>query len=219
MELQFLGHACFLLDDGSYKILIDPFLSGTGQETLAAEICPDFLFVTHGHHDHVGDAVDIARRTGATVCCTADLAGAVFSPAGVECIAGNLGGTAALPFGSAKFIQALHGSGAPGNVACGFLFEMGGRKIYHAGDTALMSDMALLAEDHVDAALLPIGDFYTMGPTDALRAVKMIRPGLTIPMHYGTFPAIVQDPSAFVSACEAAGFSARALQPGECMTL
>ena len=219
MELQFLGHACFLLDDGACKVLTDPFLSGAGHPDWAEQVQPDFIFVTHGHGDHVGDAVDIARRTGAQVCCTADLSDGVFGPAGVRCIAGNLGGAVRLPFGSAKYFQALHGSGVAGCPACGFLFEMGGKTIYHAGDTALMTDMALLADEHVDAALLPIGDFYTMGPADALRAVKMIKPGLTIPMHYNTFPPIAQDPAAFAAACEAAGFQAKVLQPGETLTV
>ena len=177
MELQFLGHACFLLDDGACKVLTDPFLSGAGHPDWAEQVRPDFIFVTHGHGDHVGDAVDIARRTGAQVCCTADLSDGVFGPAGVRCI------------------------------------------IYHAGDTALTMDMALLEDEHVDVALLPIGDFYTMGPSDALRAVKLIKPKLTIPMHYGTFPAIAQDPAAFADACQAAGYAARVLQPGEKITL
>ena len=219
MELRFLGHACFLLDDGARKVLTDPFLSGAGQPDWAEQVRPDYLFVTHGHGDHVGDAVAIARRTGAQVCCTADLADAVFGPAGVTCIAGNLGGTVRLPFGSAKFIQALHGGGAAGCPACGFLFEIGGRTIYHAGDTALTLDMALLEDAHIDAALLPIGDFYTMGPADALRAVKLIKPKLTIPMHYDTFPAIVQDPAAFAASCRAEGYEARVLRPGESLTL
>lgn len=219
MELRFLGHACFLLDDGTCKVLTDPFLSGAGHPDWAEQVRPDYIFVTHGHGDHVGDAAAIARRTGAQVCCTADLADAVFGPAGVTCIAGNLGGTVRLPFGSAKFIQALHGGGAAGCPACGFLFEMGGRTIYHAGDTALTMDMALLEDAHVDTALLPIGDFYTMGPADALRAVKLIKPKLTIPMHYDTFPAIVQDPAAFAASCRTEGYEARVLRPGESLTL
>ena len=96
---------------------------------------------------------------------------------------------------------------------------MGGKTIYHAGDTALTMDMALLEDDHIDAALLPIGDFYTMGPADALRAVRLIKPRLTIPMHYNTFPAIAQDPAAFAAACQAAGYDAKVLQPGEKITL
>lgn len=220
MKIRFLGHACFLLDDGACKALVDPFLTGNPLAAVPADqVEADIIFVTHGHGDHVGDAAAIAQRTGAQVCCTADLADAVFGPAGVDCIAGNLGGTVRLPFGSAKFIQALHGGGAAGCPACGFLFEMGGKTIYHAGDTALTMDMALLEDDHIDAALLPIGDFYTMGPADALRAVRLIKPRLTIPMHYNTFPAIAQDPAAFAAACQAAGYDAKVLQPGEKITL
>ena len=179
----------------------------------------DFIFVTHGHGDHAGDAVDIAKRTGATVCCTVDLAEGVFGPAGVKVQVGNLGGTIPMPFGSAKFFQAIHGSGVAGCLSCGFIFEMGGKKIYHAGDTALMSDMALLAEEDIDVALLPIGDVFTMGPADALRAVKMIRPKLVVPMHYNTFPPIQQDPDAFAASVQAAGFAAKVLSPGEKIVL
>ena len=220
MELQFLGHSCFLLHDGTSKVLTDPFLTGNALAAAAAgQVEADFIFVTHGHGDHVGDAVDIAKRTGATVCCTVDLAEGVFGPAGVKVQVGNLGGTIPMPFGSAKFFQAIHGSGVPGCLSCGFIFEMGGKKIYHAGDTALMSDMALLAEEKIDVALLPIGDVFTMGPGDALRAVKMIQPKLVIPMHYNTFPPIVQDPDAFAAAVQAAGFQAKVLHPGETLSI
>lgn len=220
MELKFLGHSCFLLDDGAHKVLTDPFLTGNAEAAVSAEqVEADYIFVTHGHSDHVGDAVDIAKRTGAPACCTVDLAEGLFGPAGVQVQVGNLGGTIPMPFGSAKFFQAIHGSGVAGCLSCGFLFEMGGRKIYHAGDTALMSDMALLAEEKIDVALLPIGDVFTMGPADALRAVKMIQPKLVIPMHYNTFPPIAQDPDAFAAAVKAAGFEARVLRPGETLSL
>ena len=220
MKLQFLGHACFLLDDGAHKELTDPFLTGNALAAAAADqMEADFIFVTHGHSDHTGDAQAIAQRTGATVCCTVDLADGVFGPAGVRVQVGNLGGTIPMPFGSAKFFQAIHGSGVPGCLSCGFIFEMGGKKIYHAGDTALMTDMALLAEEDIDVALLPIGDVFTMGPADALRAVKMIRPKLVVPMHYDTFPPIAQDPAAFADAVQAAGFQAKVLRPGESLEL
>ena len=220
MELTFLGHACFLLDDGTYKVIIDPYLSGNPLAAAKPEdIDVDFICVTHGHGDHIGDSVEIAQHTGAKVFCTVDLAGAVYQPAGVKAIGGNLGGTAAMPFGSVKIFPAIHGSGVAGGLACGFIIEMGGKKIYHAGDTALMADMALLEEEGIDAALLPIGDFYTMGPKDALRAVKMIRPGLTIPMHYNTFPAIRQDAQTFADSVTAAGFTVKVLNPGESISL
>ena len=220
MKLQFLGHACFLLDDGAHKVLTDPFLTGNALAAAAADqVEADFIFVTHGHSDHTGDAQAIAQRTGATVCCTVDLADGVFGPAGVRVQVGNLGGTIPMPFGSAKFFQAIHGSGVPGCLSCGFIFEMGGKKIYHAGDTALMTDMALLAEEDIDVALLPIGDVFPIGPADALRAVKMIRPKLVVPMHYDTFPPIAQDPAAFADAVQAAGFQAKVLRPGESLEL
>ena len=149
--------------------------------------------------------MDIARRTGAPVCCTADLGNAVFAPAGVETIQGNLGGRMKLPFGSFKFTPAIHGSGVPGCLSCGFLFEMGGRKIYHAGDTSLTCDLALLEPEHIDVALLPIGDVYTMGPEDALRAAEMIKPQMVVPMHYDTMPPIVQDAQAFADAVRGKG--------------
>lgn len=220
MELTFLGHACFLLDDGSCKVLTDPFLTGNGLAAASADqVEADFIFVTHGHGDHTGDAEAIAKRTDATVCCTVDLAEGVFGPAGVKTQVGNLGGRIPMPFGSAKFFQAIHGSGVPGCLTCGFIFEMGGKKIYHAGDTALMSDMALLADEEIDVALLPIGDVFTMGPEDALRAVKMIRPKLAVPMHYNTFPPIAQDPEAFAASVRAAGFQAQVLRPGESLCI
>ena len=220
MELTFLGHACFLLDDGSCKVLTDPFLTGNGLAAASADqVEADFIFVTHGHGDHTGDAEAIAKRTDATVCCTVDLAEGVFGPAGVKTQVCNLGGRIPMPFGSANFFQAIHGSGVPGCLTCGFIFEMGGRKIYHAGDTALMSDMALLADEEIDVALLPIGDVFTMGPEDALRAVKMIRPKLVVPMHYNTFPPIAQDPEAFAASVRAAGFQAQVLRPGESLCI
>lgn len=216
MEVKFLGHACFLLDDGTHKVLTDPHLSGN---PLAAakpeELAPDYICVTHGHGDHIGDSAEIAKRTGATVFCSVDLAGAVFRPAGVKAQGGNIGGRAPMPFGSIKLFQAIHGSGIAGGLASGLIIEIDGKKIYHAGDTALMADMALLADENIDVALLPIGDYYTMGPEDALRAVKMIRPKLTIPMHYDTFPVIRQNAEAFAESVRAAGFDAKVLNPGE----
>lgn len=220
MKIQFLGHACFLLDDGAHKALVDPYLTGNPLAAVSAnEVEADMIFVTHGHGDHVGDAVSIARRTGAQVCCPIELGEAVFVPAGISVVSGNLGGWTKTPFGRVKLTAAIHGSGVAGGLACGFVFEMGGKKIYHAGDTALTSDMALLAAEGIDVALLPIGDFYTMGPEDALRAVEMIRPGLTIPMHFNTMPPIVQDGNAFAAAVQAAGYPAKVLQPGETLEL
>lgn len=220
MNLTFLGHACFLLDDGRHRILIDPFLTGNPLAPVGAEdVAADYILVTHGHGDHVGDTVAIARRTGAVICCSVDLADGLFTDSDLQVVTGNIGGRIALPFGTIKFVSAIHGSGVPGALANGFVLEIGRKTIYHAGDTALTSDMALLAEDQIDVALLPIGDVYTMGPGDALRAVRMIRPKLTIPMHYNTMPPIVQDAEAFAAAVQANGFAANILQPGDSTTL
>ena len=123
-----------------------------------------------------------------------------------------------LPFGRVKLVQAIHGSGLPGALACGFVIEIGGKKIYHAGDTAYYSDMALLADEKLDAALLPIGDFYTMGPADAARAAKVIGAKVTVPMHYNTFPPIKQDPAAFAALCEGSS-KVVVLAPGESVEL
>ena len=216
VKVKYLGHACFQFDDGSYKVLVDPFLSGNPLAAVSAEeVEADYIFVTHGHGDHIGDALAIAKRTKAVICTTVDLADAMMQDPDLEVVTGNIGGTIAFPFGSAKFFQAIHGSGAAGTVSCGFVFEIGGKKIYHAGDTALMMDMQLLEEEKLDAALLPIGDFYTMGPKDAIRAAQFIKAGTVIPMHYSTFPHITQDPQQFVDALKEKGLGGMVLQPGE----
>ena len=216
MKVQFLGHACFLLDNGTTRILIDPFLSGNPQAAVSAEaVDADYILVTHGHGDHVGDTAAIARRTNAVICCSVDLAEGLFDDPGLNVVTGNLGGWMNLPFGAVKFVSAIHGSGVPGALANGFVIELDGKRIYHSGDTALHADMALLADENIDLALLPIGDVYTMGPADALRATKMIQPKMVIPMHYNTFPAITQDANAFAGKAAAAGFETAVLHPGE----
>jgi len=199
IKIDFLGHACFLItDECNHRILIDPFLTGNPLAAAAAEsIKADFIFVTHNHGDHIGDTISIAKQTGATVYSVVEIAEQVIRPAGVKSAMGNIGGKQSTPFGSVKYVSAIHGSGIPGGLACGYLLEIGGKKIYHAGDTALTRDMELLAEENIDVALLPIGSFYTMGPEDAARAVKMIKPKIAVPMHYNTFPAIAQQPEYF----------------------
>ena len=202
MKITYLGHSCFDLFDGKVHVLTDPFLSGNAAAGAKADEVPaDYILVSHCHFDHIGDAVAIAKRTGAAVCGVAELAG-LLGQEGVNLSLGNLGGAIPLPFGSVKLVQAIHGSGLPGALACGFVISMGGKKIYHAGDTAFYGDMALLADEGIDAALLPIGDFYTMGPKDAARAARAVNARVTVPMHYDTFPPIKQDPQAFKALCE-----------------
>lgn len=220
MRIQFIGHSCFLIEEGKYSLLFDPFITGDPAAMIRLEdLNPTHIFVSHYHGDHKGDAVDIAKRTGATVFSTFEI-GNELGKSGINVVAGHIGGKAETEFGSVKFFQALHGSGIAGGFACGFVVDLMGKKIYHAGDTGLTKDMELLWKQNIDLALLPIGDFYTMGPEDALEAVKMIGPKHVIPMHYNTFPAIRQNPEIFRKAVEdETSANATVLKPRESIEL
>jgi L-ascorbate metabolism protein UlaG (beta-lactamase superfamily) len=219
MNVKYLGHSCFVITSKVYVLLTDPFLSGNpASGAKPEEIGATHVFVTHGHDDHMGDAASIAARCGSTVYATVETAGRF--PKGTTVDVGQIGGFVPAPFGGVKFTAAAHGSGVPGGLSCGFLIELEGKKIYHAGDTGLIMDMALLEEEKVDLALLPIGDRYTMGPKDALRAVKLIKPAQVVPMHYNTWPPIAQDPERFKKDVEAAtGITVTILKIGESLVL
>lgn len=197
-ELKFLGHACFLLREGKHALIIDPFLSGNPVAAARPEeIDCQYILVSHGHDDHMGDAVAIAKRTGATVVATAEVARAC-AEKGAQVHAMHLGGKHKFDFGSVRITPAFHGAGVPGGHACGFIVNFFGKTVYHTGDTALFSDMALLGRlEPLDVALLPIGDNFTMGPADAAEAAHLLHPKLVIPMHYNTWPLIEQSPEAF----------------------
>lgn len=205
--LRYLGHSAFYLEGNGIKALFDPFLTGNPAASAVPEDFKELttIFVTHGHEDHLGDSIEIAKRTNATLFTCNELACFIESK-GVKVEAMHIGGRAEFPFGRVKLTPAWHGcpiieNGVTryGGVACGFLIEVDGKKIYHAGDTGLTMEMMLLKEDKVDIALLPIGGYYTMDSEDAARAVKMIEPCIAIPMHYNTFPAIEVDPEEFAS--------------------
>ena len=216
MKIKFLGHACFLMESADTKIIVDPFLNGNPSAPVKPEdIDADYVFVTHAHGDHIGDAAAICERTGATLVTTVDVGDAYFTDTAYPVVTNNIGGWMPFPFGRVKTVIAIHGGGAPGSLACGFVFDIDGKKIYHAGDTALTSDMMFLSDEKIDIALLPIGDFFTMGPADALKAAKLIRPKTVIPMHYNTFPPIRQDAKAFAENLKADGFGCEILAPGE----
>ena len=202
------GHATIGLDCGGTALVVDPFFSGNPAATLKPQqVRADYLLISHGHGDHVGDALDIARRTGATVIANAEISG-WFSGKGVKTHAQHIGGGFRYPFGYLKLTQALHGSALPdgsngGNPAGFLLTTNAGEKIYLAGDTGLFGDMRLIGEEGLDLAAVPIGDNYTMGPDDALRAVKLLQPKVVIPIHYNTFPLIQQDVQAWKKRVEA----------------
>ncbi|MBI4550838.1 MAG: metal-dependent hydrolase [Candidatus Latescibacteria bacterium] len=224
--LTYLGHACLTLADGSHTLLFDPFLTGNPQASIpASDIHADYILLTHGHADHLGDAIPIARRCKATIITTYELA-AYCERHGATVHGMGIGGSYAFPFGRVKVTQALHGSAIVGDRGieytgnpCGFLVHIGGKTIYNAGDTGLFGDMALIGRLYKPyAAILPIGDNYTMGIDDAVEAVKMLAPKLVIPIHYNTFPVIMQDPYVFV---KKVGKTPRCvvLKPGEAFTI
>lgn len=220
-QLTFYGHACFGLQTAQYRLLFDPYLSGNPAAAISAEqVEAEFILVSHGHGDHLGDAVKIARRCDAMVIAVAEIA-TWLRGQGVKTHAQHLGGSFRHPFGLCKFTLALHGSSLPdgsyGGNPAGFLLTLhDGKKIYFAGDTGLFGDMRLIGDEGVEVAILPIGDNYTMGPADALRAVEFLRPRIVIPMHYNTFPLIQQDAQAWKQSVEAGNdVQVVILQPGE----
>ena len=184
----------------------------------------DYILVSHGHGDHVGDTLAIAKRTGATVISNAEIAGWL-KKQGVKTHAQHLGGGFKHPFGYLKLTLAIHGSGLPdgtyGGNPAGFLLTTNhGKKIYMACDTGLFGDMRLIGEEGLDLAVLPIGDNYTMGPDDALRAVKLLQPKVVTPIHFNTWDLITQDPHAWAQRVEKeTGARVHILRPGESLTL
>ena len=202
MDIRFLGHACFELADGDTRILIDPFLTGNPKAAVeASEVDPTHIFLTHGHADHWGDVVDIAKRTGAQCVAIIELAGELGDHEIENLSDPNLGGTVEFDGGWVRLVPAWHTSTTPGgtvNTPAGLVINLGGKTVYHLGDTALFTDLRLVGErDRLDAALVCIGGHYTMDRHDAAIACELIGARTVIPCHYNTFPPIETDAQAF----------------------
>ena len=204
LTLTFHGHACFTFEADGHRVIVDPFLTGNPAADIPVGGLPkvDAVLLSHGHGDHLGDAVPIATRDRATIVATYELA-AFCMQRGAIAHGMHIGGAHQFPFARVKLVPAFHGGQVEGDDTgrfttkpCGLVITLGGRTVYHCGDTGLTMEMQLLA-GQVDAMLVPIGDNYTMGIPDAVRAVEFVKPRTVIPMHYNTFDVIKADPQDF----------------------
>ena len=222
VEITWLGHAAFTITDGTDTVLVDPWLTGNPAATVGPDdVDPTVIVVTHGHMDHLGDAVAISKRTGAPIVAINELAVYLGRTEGATTMPGNFGGTATVAGVRVKLVPAMHTSAVDNgetivasSAAAGAVIRVGGKTIYHAGDTALFGDMSLIGDEDLDVAILPIGGTYTMEPHDAARAVGLLRPRIVIPNHFNTFPQLQQDPQELVRDIHGTA-EVRLLEPGQ----
>jgi L-ascorbate metabolism protein UlaG (beta-lactamase superfamily) len=221
MDIRFLGQACFELTEGDTRVLIDPFLTGNPKAAVAAdEVNPTHIFLTHGHADHFGDLVDIAKRTDAQVVAIVEIANEL-GQAGLENVSDpNMGGTVEFDDVWVRMVPAWHTSTTPNgtvSIPAGLVIGLGNKVVYHLGDTCLFSDLKLVGErDSVDVALIPIGGHYTMDRHDAVKAAQLVGASTVIPCHYNTFPPIEADAAAYKADVESQTSSrVEILEPGE----
>lgn len=220
LKIQYLSHSAFILRDGIYSVIIDPFLTGNPNAPIKAEsVKADYIILSHGHGDHFGDTPQIAKKNDATVIAVHELA-LYCQSRGCKSHPMHIGGKYKFPFGTVKFTIAHHGSsnndGRYMGEPAGMVINIGGKNVYHCGDTGLFSDMKLIGEmDKIDVMLVPIGGNFTMDIADAVKAVELVNPDLVLPMHYNTFPAITTDPDLFVREVAAIGKKALHLEYGQ----
>lgn len=223
MRITWLSHSCFLIESGPHRLLVDPYLTGNPRAPVAAsEMRCTHVLCTHAHEDHLGDSLQIAQANQAPIIAAYELA-EYLSAHGARTIDLMPGGSAHLEFGQVQLTPAIHscaleqpkGANLPLGIACGLLLTVDGKRIYHAGDTALFSDLRLIGRHQIDVACVPVGDWYTMGIDDAVLALEYLCPELTLPMHYGTNNKIAADPHAFARKAAEAGHRVRVLAPGE----
>lgn len=225
VKITWHSHACFFIETDQARLLIDPFISGNPLSTVKLDtIETDYILVSHGHGDHLGDTVEIAKRTGATVISNYEIQTWLTNQGIENAHPQHIGGGFDYPWGRVKLTIAHHGSALPdgsyGGNPCGFLLYLEGKKIYHACDTGLFYDMKLIGEEGIDLAILPIGDNFTMGPDDALRAVKLVEPEQVVPIHYDTFDIIKQDPHAWAKRIQKeTPAKATVMSPGESLEI
>ncbi len=224
LKIQYLGHSAFIFDDGKYRVIIDPFITGNPLAPIKWEdVNAQFIILTHAHSDHFGDTLAIAKKNDATVIAVNELSTYV-AKKGAKSHFMHIGGSWMFPFGKVKFTQAFHGSSLDNNEymgePAGVLLTMGGITVYHTGDTGLFGDMKLIGEmNKIDVLLCPIGDNFTMGIDDAVKASEFVQPHLAIPMHYNTFPQIQADPNEFVTKVKQIGIDSRVMQFGEIINI
>jgi len=224
-QVTFHGHGTFAIETAGKTILIDPFFTDNPAATVSAdEVAADAIIISHGHFDHVADVVSIAKRTGATVISNFEIVTWLQNQGVENGHPMNTGGQATFDWGTVKLTLAFHSSSLPdgsnGGCPCGVLLKLTDGTIYHACDTALFGDMKLIGEEGIDLAILPIGDTFTMGPDDALRAVRLIEPKRVVPDHYNTWPPIAQDADAWADRVRAqTSAEPVVLQPGQSLTL
>jgi L-ascorbate metabolism protein UlaG (beta-lactamase superfamily) len=219
MDVRFLGHAAFELSHEGTSVVIDPFLTGNPKAAVSAdELTPSAIVLTHGHGDHIGDTVAIAKRAGAPVVAIVELAGEI-GEEGVQTFDPNLGGTVEFDWGWVRLVPAWHTSTTPKgtvNTPAGVVVSLGDKVVYHLGDTCLFSDLSLVGKrTPIDVALMCIGGHYTMDRHDAVEAAQMVGASTVIPCHYNTFPPIQTDAEAFRSEVESTGGTVVVLEPGE----